>query len=90
MCVDKEFHNLLINGQIFSYPSCRWTKKEREKFCILKDKGRANQKLENVEHKLCVRGCRLLHLDCPGLDKSGIDTSTICLIHESTMRAQVT
>jgi hypothetical protein len=37
--MDEKFSSLLVDGK---------KKKEREKFCILRDKGSANQKLENV------------------------------------------
>jgi hypothetical protein len=36
--MDEKFRSLLG----------RWTEKKREKFYIARDKGRANQKLENV------------------------------------------
>jgi hypothetical protein len=36
--MDEKFHSLLVDGQ----------KKEREKIYVVRNKGRANQKLENV------------------------------------------
>jgi hypothetical protein len=36
--MNEDFHSLLVDGQ----------KREREKLCIVGDKGRVNQKLENV------------------------------------------
>jgi hypothetical protein len=37
--MDEKFHSLLVDGQ---------KKKEREKIYMVRNKGRANQKLENV------------------------------------------
>jgi hypothetical protein len=56
-------------------------KKKREKFCIARDKGMANQKLENVlTEVMCMR----LHLDRPAVDKS--TNTSLNYLQESATR----
>jgi hypothetical protein len=55
--MDKKFHNLLIDG-----------KKRGTSFVLLEIRGRPIRSLKMSKQKLCVQDCKLLHLNCFGLD----------------------
>jgi hypothetical protein len=57
----------------------RWTEKKREKFYIARDKGREGQS----EAWKCLNSS-YVYLECPALNKSEIDTSTIYLQGSTT------
>jgi hypothetical protein len=57
LLMDENFHSLLVDGQ----------NKRGEKFCIVRDKGRANQKLENVLTEVM---CTRMQATAPGLPYS--------------------
>jgi hypothetical protein len=57
--MDEKFHNLLGDER----------KKRRESFASWEIRGGPIKSLKMFKQKLCIQGCKLLHLDCLGLDK---------------------